>query len=782
MTARSTHDPWPPPNNAEVGGPRARALASDRTQRNGVKNAGGRSLEHRAARGEHQRRLSRIAALLALAAASCAIDRRDLSLESQSLTPDATVSAEGPTCSAGSVLTCWEAADGSSLGAQPEQLLGECRLGTRACGEDGVWGACTGAVSPSAADLCDIAGSDNDCDGVPNEGCPCGAGESRSCGTTTGNCEPGTQVCVDGTWGACEGGIAASTIDSCAVEQDDANCNGVPNEGCACLAGQSEPCGDCGLRRCDPQTRDWGECVGQEQTRECWETPEGSAVTPERPITVSGNCRFGSQACGADGAWAGCDGAVGPQARDRCDVGGDDADCNGIPNDGCDCLDGDVRACGTDTGNCQQGTQACAAQVWGACDGEIARQQFDSCATTGDDADCDGSANSGCLCIGSQTRPCNDCGTQTCNPNARTFDQCVGDPSLTQCVGNILTTCNASGSFVTTACPFGCQRGGAACAASCPPGQKPCNNSCVPNAQCCGGCSGNTPVCENGACVARRNGEGCSVSNECASGICRDGFCCNSACTGQCESCASATNRGTCVAVTAPRFACEGSGICGGRCDGFNRASCVYPGSTTSCGVPSCTGDSVTTQVCGGSGTCTTSLQSCQFGCRVGNNSCAACRQKNSNNLLFNPGLDGSRDGWNVPGGVNGYSAADVEGCNASGSIVMTDFTNELSQCQNITAGVGYLFGFRFRGQTPNQGNTGYCDLSFYPGLDCTGEAIFVDDAVPAQVASQGFSWGEASGSATAPGNVRSARMTCIAAIGFGNYDQLYLSRTTVGF
>jgi hypothetical protein len=113
---------------------------------------------------------------------------------------------------------------------------------------------------------------------------------------------------------------------------------------------------------------------------------------------------------------------------------------------------------------------------------------------------------------------------------------------------------------------------------------------------------------------------------------------------------------------------------------------------------------------------------------------------------------------------------------------LMTDFMNAMSQCQNITAGATYLFGFRFRGQVPNQGNSGYCDLSFYPGLDCAGDAIFVDDAVPAQVASQGVTWSEATGSATAPGNVASARMTCIAAIGFGNYDQLYLSRTTVGF
>jgi hypothetical protein len=76
----------------------------------------------------------------------------------------------------------------------------------------------------------------------------------------------------------------------------------------------------------------------------------------------------------------------------------------------------------------------------------------------------------------------------------------------------------------------------------------------------------------------------------------------------------------------------------------------------------------------------------------------------------------------------------------------------------------------------------GYCDLAFYPGLDCTGDAIFPDDRVPAQVGPQGTTWGEAAGRATAPSNIASARLTCIAAIGFGNYDQLYLSRTTVGF
>ena len=46
----------------------------------------------------------------------------------------------------------------------------------------------------------------------------------------------------------------------------------------------------------------------------------------------------------------------------------------------------------------------------------------------------------------------------------------------------------------------------------------------------------------------------------------------------------------------------------------------------------------------------------------------------------------------------------------------------------------------------------------------------------------QGSSWVEAMGSATAPANVASARIVCVASVGFGNYDQFYLSRTTIGF
>ncbi len=42
---------------------------------------------------------------------------------------------------------------------------------------------------------------------------------------------------------------------------------------------------------------------------------------------------------------------------------------------------------------------------------------------------------------------------------------------------------------------------------SCGGTTKLCNGSCIPVSDCCGGCSGNNPVCRNGICVARALGD-----------------------------------------------------------------------------------------------------------------------------------------------------------------------------------------------------------------------------------------------------------------------------------
>jgi hypothetical protein len=104
-------------------------------------------------------------------------------------------------------------------------------------------------------------------------------------------------------------------------------------------------------------------------------------------------------------------------------------------------------------------------------------------------------------------------------------------------------------------------QGGVTCTGT---SSKLCNGTCIPATSCCGGCSGITPICSNGTCVAKTIGDTCSTSTECATGVCADGVCCNVACSGRCESCATASSKGTCVPVTTPRTPCTSDGtLCG---------------------------------------------------------------------------------------------------------------------------------------------------------------------------------------------------------------------------
>lgn len=116
--------------------------------------------------------------------------------------------------------------------------------------------------------------------------------------------------------------------------------------------------------------------------------------------------------------------------------------------------------------------------------------------------------------------------------------------------------------------------------------------------------------CAAGVCTPRLPpGGACTINNACASGFCADGVCCDQACNGQCEACDVAMAVGTCTAVSgAPRgtrSACNGSGACGGTCDGTARTSCTYPPTTTSCRTASCAeGSATAAATCDGMGNC----------------------------------------------------------------------------------------------------------------------------------------------------------------------------------
>jgi len=215
-----------------------------------------------------------------------------------------------------------------------------------------VWGACEGAVGP-VDEICN--GLDDDCDDTTDEGCPCADGESRSCGSSEGRCELGTQVCAGGAWGACDGGVGP-------VEEA---CNDVDDD-------------------CDTATDDG-------LTRPC-----------------STTCGSGTETCSA-GVWGGCTAPV--PGTEVCD--GLDNDCDTTTDEGCGCVPPATRACGTDVGECVAGTQSCeAGGAWGACTGSV-EPVAESCDNR--DNDCDTATDDGLTRPCSTT--CGS-GTETCSAGA----------------------------------------------------------------------------------------------------------------------------------------------------------------------------------------------------------------------------------------------------------------------------------------------------------------------------------------------------------------------------
>lgn len=97
--------------------------------------------------------------------------------------------------------------------------VGECVAGTQRC-MDGMWGPCEGAIGPTA-EVCD--GLDNDCDGTPD-----GPMADMACGSG--------QVC---TLGRC-------MISSCPGNFED--CNLLPGDGCETdIRTSRDHCGGCGM-------------------------------------------------------------------------------------------------------------------------------------------------------------------------------------------------------------------------------------------------------------------------------------------------------------------------------------------------------------------------------------------------------------------------------------------------------------------------------------------------------------------------------------------------------
>src|SRR5262249_39352410 len=102
---------------------------------------------------------------------------------------------------------------------------GLCTLGKQTCQpsntretQTGTWGPCEGAGAPKPV-TCD--GTDADCDGAVDTGCPCTEGSTQPCSTPCGD---GMQTCVGGAWTMCD------------APQPN------PDNSCPCMDGAVQPC------------------------------------------------------------------------------------------------------------------------------------------------------------------------------------------------------------------------------------------------------------------------------------------------------------------------------------------------------------------------------------------------------------------------------------------------------------------------------------------------------------------------------------------------------------
>jgi hypothetical protein len=432
----------------------------------------------------------------------------------------------------------------------------------------------------------------------------CTGSNPDSCVTTPSICEMGTR-CVRGIderghgWSAClpyDGGASSGASD--AEERPDAPSRPVdaPEDRDREASDDTNTFADTsGQLTIDSKSPETGTDVGFGAT--C--APQAS-----RSCAVDGflgNCAKGLETC-TDGKWGVC--AIPPQATDRCDAIGDDANCNGQPNEGCSCVTGDQQACGPsiEQGICKRGIQTCTNAKWGVCQGATYAKPRD-CRSSSDN-DCDGrpddAIDSTCRCTEGKGQTCDShpqdgigacrAGTQHCivAPNGALADWSV-------CANSVAPT------------------GTDTCAAG---NDANCNG--IPNENC------------------KALGQSCALNSDCLSGFCVQGTCCNSSCPtsgpstcgndGTCDitgSCRKYANGTTCTAANCSDRAssresstCQG-GVCqtGKMCDyhgcGTNsRCAAICPAGYLDSGT-SCEACGDSGQECCGGNTCNSTGLGC---------------------------------------------------------------------------------------------------------------------------------------------------------------------------
>ncbi len=267
----------------------------------------------------------------------------------------------------------------------------------------------------------------------------CSVGEQRPCGPTTpiGICQPGMERCLEGVWSECVDSVEA-TVEVCNGLDDDCdgqidNAPAMPNSAvCPTLGVCSETLTECrsGQWSCaHPDGYEESERTCDGLDNDCdGLVDEGVAPPADFGSCVGlGECATGEPSCTSDGWRCTYPDSVQPDMETLCD--GLDNDCDATIDEDladCACVNGESRACGSDTGTCTTGQQRCNDGVWSGCDG--LQPETEVC--DGLDNDCNGTTDDGVL---------NECGTcgaapmEICDGQDNDCDGTLDEDSLNQC-------------------------------------------------------------------------------------------------------------------------------------------------------------------------------------------------------------------------------------------------------------------------------------------------------------------------------------------------------------
>jgi hypothetical protein len=260
---------------------------------------------------------------------------------------------------------------------------GLCATGTQAC-TNGTLGACVGALQPSDEQCGGTEARDEDCDGAVDDDCPCQGDATQRCysgrafSAGIGICKAGTQHCVNGLFGACEGEVTP-TLESCANPGHDDDCDFVVDD----VSGAGGSCfdfGQLGVCRVGQRVCDGGALLCTTPEAEPDENAcDGRDEDCDGAIDENFDLDDDPDHCGACGVHCGvgqlcCDGSCRDSKTDPQNCGecgnscGSDACCSGacVATDttdhcgGCDACDEDQLCCGGDcVGSNGDGGLAC---------------------------------------------------------------------------------------------------------------------------------------------------------------------------------------------------------------------------------------------------------------------------------------------------------------------------------------------------------------------------------------------------------------------------------------